>query len=146
MIHARTAIRQALAAALAAGGTSAGARVFDSPSDTRTAFPALVVEDVGEMQRAATLPGGPGRLIERSLRLAVTAELQQVSGYAAARDTLVADVEATAASAVLPGAQSIEPSGYAPDISNSGERPIVVGRQFFEVTYITTQGNPATTL
>jgi hypothetical protein len=146
MIHARTAIRQALAAALAAGGTAAGARVFDSPSDVRTAFPALVVEDAGELQRAATLPGGADRLIERSLRLAVTAELQQVSGYAAARDSLVADVEAIAAGAALPGVKSIVPSGYAPDISNAGERPIVVGRQFFEVTYITTQGNPAATL
>lgn len=144
MIHARAAIRQALVAALAAGGTAAGARVFDTPSDVRTAFPALVVEDAGELQSAPTLPGGAGRLIERRLALEVTAELQQVSGYAAARDSLIADVEAIAATAALPGVKQIVPTGYAPDLSNNGERPIVVGRQRFEVLYVTTQGDPST--
>ena len=146
MIHARTAIRQALAAALAAGGTAAGARVFDTPSDVRTAFPALVVEDLGETQAATTLPGGPGRVIERGLRLLVTAELQQTTGYAAARDALIADVEAIAVTATLPGIKSIVPAGYQADLSNSGERPIAVGRQSFEVNYYTTQGDPSSTL
>jgi hypothetical protein len=144
--HARTAIRQALVAALAAGGTSAGARVYDTPTDVRTAWPALVVEDLGETQSALTLPGGSARRVERRLLLEVTAELQQVSGYAAARDALVADVEAVAVGATLPGAKQIIPAGYAPDLSNAGERPIVVGRQRFEVLYVTTQGDPSTTL
>lgn len=146
MIHARTAIRQALVAALAAGGTAAGARVHDTPSDTRTAWPALVVEDVGESQTATSLPGGAGRTIERRLLLDVTAELQQTTGYAAARDALLADVEAIAAATALPGAKAIAPIGYSPDLSNVGERPIAVGRQRFEVFYLTTQGNPASTL
>jgi hypothetical protein len=30
-----------------------------------------------------------------------------------------------------------------PDRDGSGERPIVIGRQRFEVMYMTTQGNPA---
>lgn len=145
MIHARTAIRQALAAALAAGGTAAGARVYDTPTDVRTAWPALVVEDLGETQSALTLPGGPGRRVERRLLLEVTAELQQVSGYAAARDALVADVEALAVGATLPGAKQIVPVGYAPELSNAGERPIAIGRQRFEVLYVTTQGDPSTT-
>lgn len=146
MIHARTAIRQALVAALAAGGTAAGSRAHDTPSDTRTTFPALTVEDVGELQAATTLPGGPGRIVERRLRLQVTSELQQTAGYAAARDSLVADVEVIAVNAVLPGAKSITPIGYQPDLSNIGERPIAVGRQLFEVIYLTTQGDPSTTL
>lgn len=146
MIHARTAIRQALTAALAAGGTTAGARVYDTPSDVRTAWPALVVEDAGELQGAPTLPGGPARLIERRCIFEVSAELQQTSGYAAARDSLIADVEAIAASAALPGVKQIVPTGYMPELSNNGERPIVVGRQRFEVTYWTPQGNPSTTL
>jgi hypothetical protein len=146
VIHARTAIRQALVAALAAGGTAAGARVYDTPSDVRTAFPALVVEDLGEMQAATTLPGGPGRRIERQLRLQVSAELQQTTGYAAARDALLADVEVIAVNAVLPGIKSIVPAGYQADLSNFGERPIVVGRQAFEVLYYTSQGDPSSTL
>jgi hypothetical protein len=145
VIHARTSIREALKAALAAGGTAAGARVYDTPTDERTAWPALVVQGAGEQQSAATLPGGPGRLVERGYRLVVTAELQQVSGYAAALDSLIADVEAIAASATLPGAKSIAPSGYTEETTNVGDRPIAVGRQFFDVTYITTQGNPANT-
>lgn len=145
MIHARTAIRQALVAALAAGGTAAGARVYDTPSDVRTTFPALVVLDLGESQAAVTMPGGASRLIERQCRLQVVAELQQVSGYAAARDALIADVEAIAVNATLPGIKSIVPAGYEPDLSNNGERPIVVGRQLFDVTYITTQGDPSST-
>lgn len=146
MIHARTAIRQALVAALAAGGTAAGARVYDTPSDVRTAWPALVVDDLGEMQSAVTLPGGPGRRVERRLTLEVTAELQQVSGYATARDSLAADVEVIAVNATLPGVKQIVPAGYQPDLSNNGERPIVVGRQRFEVLYVTTQGDPSTTI
>jgi hypothetical protein len=145
MIHARTTIRQALVAALAAGGTAASTRVYDTPSDVRVTFPALTVEDGGEMQMATTFPGGAGRLIERQLRLIVTAELQQTTGYAAARDSLLADVEAIAVNATLPGIKSIVPAGYQPDLSNYGERPIVIGRQSFEVTYITTQGNPSST-
>ena len=144
MIHARTAIRQALVAALAAGGTAAGARVYDTPSDVRTAWPALVVEDLGEQHNALTLPGGPGRRIDRRLLVEVAAELQQVSGYAAARDALLADVEVIAVNASLPGVKSIVPAGYVPDLSNNGERPIVVGRQRFELLYVTTQGDPST--
>ena len=146
MIHARTAIRQALAAALAAGGTAAGPRVYDTPSDVRTAFPALVIDDLGEQQAAVTLPGGPGRRVERRLMLEVSAELQQVAGYAAARDTLLADVEAIAVNAALPGVKQIVPVGYVPDLANTGERPLVVGRQRFEVLYVTTQGDPSTPL
>jgi len=146
MNHARHAIREALVAALAAGGTSAGARVYDHPSDVRTAWPALVVEDMGERQDAPTLPGGAGRSIHRSYELEVTAELQQVSGYARARDQLLADVERIAVGATLPGAKYIVPTNYMPDMSNAGERPIVIGRQRFEVVYVTTQGDPSTTI
>lgn len=146
MNHARHVIREALVAALAAGGTAAGARVFDHPSDVRTAFPSLTVVDVGEQQRATTMPGGPSRRIERVLTLEVVAEIQQVSNYARARDQLLADVEAIAVTATLPGVISIVPAGYLPAEFNDGERPIVVGRQRFDITYYTTQGNPAATI
>jgi hypothetical protein len=141
--HQRHVIREAIVALLAAGGTSAGARVYDTPTDVRTTFPALVVEDLGEDQRANTLPGGSGRPIERRLALEVTAELQQTANFARARDQLLADVEALLAAAVIAGVKWIVPTGFAPDRDGSGERPLVIGRQRFEVMYVTTQGNPA---
>jgi hypothetical protein len=146
MNHARHLIREALVAALAAGGTAAGARVFDHPTDPRREFPALVVVDLGEQQRATTLPGGPQRRVERMLMLEVAAEVQQVAQYARARDQLLADVESIAVSATLPGVISIVPAGYDMALYADGERPICVGRQRFDVTYYTTQGNPAATI
>jgi hypothetical protein len=144
--HQRHVIREAIVALLAAAGTSAGARVYDSPTDPRTAFPALVVEDLGEEQRATTLPGGSGRTIERRLVIEVTAELQQVSTAARSRDQLLAEVESVLSAALIAGVKSIAPAGYVPDRDGSGERPIVIGRQRFEVLYYTTQGAPGATL
>lgn len=143
MNHQRHVIREAVVAVLAAGGTAAGSRVYDTPTDPRVTFPALVVEDLGESQRANTMPGGPDRPIERRMTLEVTAEVQQVAAYARTRDQLVADVESLLASASIAGVKWIVPMGYAPDRDGSGERPIAIGRQRFEVMYVTTQGNPA---
>jgi hypothetical protein len=144
--HARHVIREALVAALAAGGTAAGARVYDHPTDVRTAWPALVVEDLGERQDAVTMPGGSARRLERRYEVEVTAELQQTTGYARARDQLIADVERIAVTATLTGAKWIVPTSYTPDQTNAGERPIAIGRQRFEIGYHTTQGDPATTI
>jgi hypothetical protein len=141
--HQRHVIREAITALLAAGGTAAGARVYDSPTDPRTAFPALVVEDLGEDQRANTMPGGSARPIERRLSIEVTAEVQQAAAFARVRDQLLADVESLLAAAVISGVKWIVPTGFAPDRDGSGERPISIGRQRFEVMYVTTQGNPA---
>ncbi len=146
MAHARAAIRQAAVALLAAGGTAAGTRVHDHPSDPRRVFPSLVVEDAGEQQSAVTLHANAGRVIQRNFALIVSAELQQVSGYAVARDELLGQVEALLAAAQIPGVKSITPAGYQPDADYTGERPIVVGRQRFDVRYYTPQGSPATTL
>lgn len=143
MNHQRHVIREAIVALLTAGGTAAGARVYDTPTDPRVAFPALVVEDLGEDQRANTMPGGPARPIERRMVIEVTAEVQQISAYARTRDQLLADVESLLAAAVIPGVKSIVPTGYVPDRDGSGERPIAIGRQRFEVMYMTTQGNPS---
>lgn len=143
MNHQRHIIREAVVALLAAGGTAAGSRVYDTPTDARTTFPALVVEDLGEQQSANTMPGGPGRPIERKLAIEVTAELQQVANVARARDQLMADVEALLAAASIPGVKWIVPTGYVPESGVAGERPIVIGRQRFEVMYVTTQGDPS---
>lgn len=145
-VHARRTIRQALVAALAGGATLAGARVFDHPTDPRHQFPALTVFDASEQQRPETLPGGPGRIVTRMYSVEVTAEVQQVAGYADTRDDLLAEVEALLAAAALPGVKSIAPAGFDAGQYVEGERPICVGRQRFEILYYTTQGNPAATL
>lgn len=142
MNHQRHVIREAIVALLAAGGTAAGARVYDTPVDVRTTFPALVVEDLGEQQQVYAVAAGGQRPVERLLVISVTAELQQNNAYARARDQLLADVEALLAVASIPGVKNIAPAGYTPDLSNDGERPVAVGRQRFEITYITPQARP----
>jgi hypothetical protein len=147
MNHQRHVIREAIVALLAAAGTTASTRVYDTPSDPRTVFPALVVEDDGESQQVTSTMGGgvAGRMVERTLLLVVNAEVQQIANYARARDQLLAAVEAALAGSAIAGVKSITPAGYQADSSYQGERPIALGRQRFDVTYLTTQGNPSVT-
>ena len=143
MNHQRQVIREAIVAALVSAGTVAGARVYDNPTDTRTSFPALTVEDLGEQQQANTMPGGGARPIERMLMIEVTAEIQQTATPARVRDQLLADVERVIGGLSIAGVKSIVPTSFAPDRDGSGERPIFVGRQRFDVFYVTTQADPA---
>ena len=146
MNHQRHLIREAIVALLAAGGTSAAGRVYDEPFDVRTTFPALTVWDISEHQDAMTMPADATRTIERKLTLEVRAEIQQVDTPARARDQLLASVESLLSQAGIAAVQSIHPAGYVPERDDSGERPIHVGRQRFEILYYTTQGDPATAL
>mgnify|MGYP001273024327 FL=1 len=143
MTHTRRTIREAVVTALAAAGTAAGSRVYDHPSDAITTLPALVVTDVAESHEATTLPRGAGRTIERRYTLEVAALVQQTGAYAAARDDLLADVEATLATLAIAGVKDIAPAGFNADQAFDGERPISVGRQRFAVLFYTPQGDPA---
>ena len=151
MAHARTTIREAVAALLAAAGTAASTRVYESPNEPRSRFPALVVCDPEngdvEDQGATTLPGGPDRTIERRYRFDVRCEVQQNSGFAAARDSLAAEVETEIASALinspaLSGVKQITPAGFDVRYEQVGEHPITVGIQHFTALYFTRQGAP----
>ena len=145
MNHQRHVIREAIVSLLAAAGTEAGTRVYDTPWDARTVFPALTVEDFGEDQSADTMGSGmASRYITRTMRININAEVQQVSGYARVRDQLLAAVEAALAGAAIAGVKSITPSGYSADLAAVGEKPIALGRQRFDVVYVTTQGDPST--
>lgn len=145
--HHRRTIREAVVALLAAGSTSAGARVYDEPYDPRQAFPALSVWDVTEQQQAPTRPADSGRPIERTLLLEVRAEVQQAgTQHARIRDDLLADVERLLATTPIAGVKSVKPAGYAPQRDMSGDLPVNVGRQRFEFLYYTTQGDPSTAL
>lgn len=145
MIHVRHVIRQAIVDRLLSGSTAAGARVFDHPTDPRTVFPALVVEDFAETQSMPTAPGGPQRIVERELLIDVRAEVQQSGNYALERDQLIADVEALLMGAPFLGVRNIELRGYDAT-TQPGERPLAIGRQRFAITYMTTAADPSTAI
>lgn len=147
MNHQRHVIREAIVALLAAAGTTASTRVYDTPYDERTTFPALVVESDSEDQQAneslnlqATWRN---RLVQRTMQIVVTAEVQQTSNFARARDQLLAQVEAALATTAIAGVKSITPTGFKADLSYAANQPIAVGRQRFDVVYTTAQATPA---
>ena len=144
--HQRSVIREALVARLIAGGTLAGNRVHDNPTKPRTAFPAISVADVGEDQTAVS-GRGANRAIQRKLVLEVSCEVKQTGDYARDRDWLGGEVEALFATAVgvLPGISLVLPLGWGADAYTEAEQPIAVGRQRFQITYLTTQGDPTAT-
>jgi hypothetical protein len=148
MSHARQTIRDAVVAALTAGNTLAGPRVYATVYDARNAFPALCVEDTGEDQQLAQTyhAGRAGRRIDRTLTLAVTAEVQQASNYATTRDTLLAQVETLMANLVITGVKDIQPAGYRPDLSVIADLPVTIGQQRFAILYSTAQASPGVTL
>ena len=148
MNHQRHLIREAIVALLAAGGTLAGTRVFNHAYDPIQVFPALDVTDVGEQQEADSMPAEATRPVVRTYTIEVCAKVQQIANYARIRDQLLADVEAILASASLTitAIKGVQPAGYAPSTDATAQQPIAVGRQRFDILYITTQGNPATSL
>ncbi len=144
--HHRTVIRRAAVRALVAARTAAGGRVFDHPWNEREQLPALVVEDLGEMQEATTLGIGGARVVERRLMLQVSGEIEALDDWAGERDDLMAQVESAMAGLQVPGLKAIVPAGYAADEATRGATPLVVGRQRFEVSYVTPMNNPAAVL
>ena len=146
MNHQRKQIRAAIVALLQSASTAASTRVYDTPVDDRTVWPALVVEDAGEDQRVGSGFGGmAGRMIERTINIVITAEVKQTTGYAGARDDLIGQVEVALATSGIAGVKVITPSGFQAELSAVGDQPVALGRQRFEVEYFTTQGNPETT-
>jgi hypothetical protein len=144
--HYRTVIRDAAVRALIDAGTNAHGRVYDHPWNDRDTLPAIVVEDLGETQAATTYGQGAARGVERVLLLEISGELQPLERMAPARDELMSQIETAIAELVVPGVKVIVPAGYQADESNNGGRQVVVGRQRFEVTYITPMNNPAAVL
>jgi hypothetical protein len=157
MSHARRTIREAVVTALAGAGIVAAGRVHDHPYNPRTAFPALVIEDVGanfsdgnvtEAQSIMAL--GTQVDIERRYRFAVIVEVQQSTQAARERDDLCAEVETAMDAAFnagdIPGVKHVHPIAYQASDSNEGEKPIRRGLQVFEALYITPLGAPSTFL
>ena len=146
VVHQRRLIREALVRVLIDAGTQAAARVFDHPWNEREDLPALVVEDLGEAQQATTQGIGAARAVERVYMVEVGVEVEAIDDWAGARDDLLAEVEAAVAGASIPGVKAIVPAGYDAQGATTGARPVVTGKQRFEVTYITPMNNPGATL
>ena len=145
-LHHRSVIRKAAVKALIDARTLADGRVYDHPWNERTVLPAIVVEDMGEGQEATTFGNGAARAIERSFTLQISGELQPLDDMPETRDDLMAQIEVAMAGLQLPGVKAAVPIGYQADEATAGGRPVVVGRQRFQVTYITPMNNPAAVL
>jgi len=146
--HARKAIRHAVVDLLKAGNTLAGARVLDSAYKPRLAFPSLVVLTMGEDQQLLGDTGSfADRAVMRVMHLDVSAEVQQNTDPEDTRDDLLGQVEQLLANAaengLLSGIKDIVPGGMRLDTYEEGGKPIVVGRQRYQITYLTTQADPA---
>jgi hypothetical protein len=146
MPHVRTQIRQAVRAALIAGGTSAGARVFDARVRPLGAdeLPAILIED-GEEQSEAVTVGHPIEVLNRDYALRVNAMVSTANeDHAALLDDLVAQIEVIVARDCFNagGAQFIYPTGFQPSVSDEGEYTLARGTIEFKARYITSQLNP----
>jgi hypothetical protein len=145
-LHHRTVIRRAAVRALIDANTCAGDRVFDHPWNERDTLPAITLEDLGEFQEAPDYGFERARTIQRRLTLQVSGEVEALDDWAAVRDDLMAQIEAAMAGLQVVGVKQVVPVGYSPDGPNNGARPTLVGRQRFEVTYLTPMNNPAAVL
>lgn len=146
MPHVRTQIRQAVRAALIAGGTSAGARVFDSRvrQIQESELPCIVIESGDEQSEAATI-GRPIEVLTRDYNLRVIVMVSVVGDdYAEALDDLAAQVETIVGRDAFNagGAQFIYPTGFSPTVTDEGEYTIARGAIEFKARYITSQINP----
>ena len=145
--HTRTTLINGLAAALAAAGTPAAARVYAERNQAlaQSEFPLIVVKLANEHQeRIAAGGGGPaGTILQRTLTVNVHYTQKQEQGYLAAGDDAARLIEIALATAVVPGLKDIVPAATLFDEETDGEHQLYTVSQEFTLTYLTTQGDPA---
>jgi len=143
--HVREQIASAAVTALT-GLATTGARVFrdrDTEASPLEAaeLPALVIEDDGDPAEIVSL--GQGRVLERRMRLTVTAHVKALSGYSAALNEILKEVEVALAGAALGGAKyaALAEVG-ARELSEAGDAPAVRQAFVFEFLYYTAHNAP----
>lgn len=150
MAHARSTIRAAIVAALIAAATTAGSRVYTEERITALAeseLPAIRVATLDEgAERTAFGGGRASTLIERSLTLSVTWISRTPSGYVNAADDACAQIEIALANLIGSGIKDIVPVRTQFDLDDTADKPLYTAAITVAVSYITTQGSPATTL
>lgn len=139
---------QLAAAALVAltGLTTTAARVYrDRDTDERplqdTELPGLVIEDDGDPAEIISL--GMGRLLNRSMRLRVTAHVKALTGYSSTLNAILKECEIALAGAWSSACKytTLTEVG-ARDKSEAAEHPVVRQSFSFEIVYITAHDAP----
>ena len=149
MVHVRTKIRHGIRDALIAGGTVAGARVFDTRVRIFQAdeLPAIVVKNGNEESQPLTVTA-PIEVMERQLNVQVIAIVSTDNEDHAERlDDLVAQIETVVAAAQFSGgAKQIYPSAYFSEDADNGDTIVARGVTDFRARYLTSQLDPTTSI
>ena len=142
--HLRRQIREAVGTAVT-GFATTGARVFQSrvyPLEA-TDLPGLLIAATSEANTTATL--GAPRLMERRLRLQVTAVAKAVADLDDTLDAICKEVEIALAmpcSAIAGLAKSITLTGTEIEMQGTAEKPTGQAAMTFEVFYIAAENAP----
>jgi len=148
--HVREQITVAALSALT-GLATTGARVFrdrdtsERPLDPDTEVPGLTIEDDGEPSERITIDSS--QVLERRMRLRVTAHVKAASGYSSSMNQILKEVEIAIAGATLAGAKDVSLVELAArETSQAADKPTVRQAFNFEVLYFTVAGAPDTAL
>lgn len=148
MAHARTTLRADIVAALIAAATPAGSRVFTEERVaklTEAELPAIRVLVQSESQERTTLLSGRANAyIDRHATVLVTYETAQSAGFISAADGALALIEIAMATITSTVIKDTRPQQVLFDIDDSGALPFFSAAQQFDVSYTTTQADPAT--
>ena len=149
MDHVREQIAVAALAALT-GLTTTGTRVFRDrdteerplqPSATPTEIPGLLVDDDGDPAELITID--LSQILERTMRLRVTAHVKKLAGYGAELNQILKEVEVAMAGAVLAGAKSSRIIEVGPrEKAEGSDQPTLRQAFVFELVYYTAAGAP----
>lgn len=139
---------QIVVAAVAAvtGLATTGSNVFrDRDTDERplqaTELPALLVDDDGDPAEIISI--GQGRLLERTMRIRITAFVKSASGYSTLLNTILKEIEIAIAGAALGGAKYALLALVDPrEVDESGEKSAVRQAFHFDFYYVTAHNAP----
>jgi len=146
-------VREQIAAAVLAAVTglaSTAARVWRDRDTTErplqsgatpTELPGLTVDDDGDPSEIVTL--GVGRILERRMRVRISAHVKSASGYSSALNQILKELEVALAAASLGGAKSANLIEVGErETAEGGETPVVRQAFVFELLYYTTHSAP----
>lgn len=143
--HVREQITVAALAALA-GLTTTGSRVFrDRDTAERplqaAEVPGLVLEDDGDPAERITIDAQ--QVLERRMRLKVTAHVKKAASQGAELNQILKEVEIALAGASLAGAKDVQLVEVAErEVAEGGDLPTVRQAFNFDVDYYTAAGAP----
>ena len=144
-LHVREQITAAVVTAVT-GLATTGANVFrDRDTDAKplqeAELPGLTVQDDGDP--AEIVSRGTSRVLERTMRVTISAHVKSVSGYSSQLNQILKELEVAIAGASLGGAKfGTLASVEAREVSEGAENPSVRQAFVFEFPYYTAWGVP----